>query len=54
VDAYGSNESIVSNCHIRIAFVPNQQDTARLLSEMTGTTTVQKATYNFSGERLSP
>jgi type IV secretion system protein VirD4 len=54
VDAYGNNESIVSNCHIRVAFAPNQQDTAKLLSEMTGTTTVQKATYNFSGPRLSP
>jgi len=54
VDAYGNNESIVSNCHIRIAFAPNQQDTAKLLSEMTGTTTVQKATYNFSGTRLAP
>jgi len=54
VDAYGNNESIVSNCHIRVAFAPNQQDTAKLLSEMTGTTTVQKATYNFSGQSLSP
>ena len=24
VDAYGQNESIVSNCHVRIAFAPNQ------------------------------
>jgi type IV secretion system protein VirD4 len=54
VNAYGENESIVSNCHVRIAFAPNQQDTAKLLSEITGTTTVQKATYNFSGQRLSP
>ena len=54
VEAYGQNESIVSNCHVRIAFAPNQQDTAELLSEMTGTATVQKATYNFSGQRLAP
>ncbi len=54
VDAYGSNESIVSNCHVRIAFAPNQFETAELLSKMTGTTTVQKASYNFSGSRLSP
>jgi type IV secretion system protein VirD4 len=54
VDAYGNNESIVSNCHVRIAFAPNQFDTAELLSKMTGTTTVQKASYNFSGSRLSP
>jgi type IV secretion system protein VirD4 len=54
VDAYGNNESIVSNCHVRIAFAPNQFETAKLISDMTGTTTVQKATYNFSGQRLSP
>ena len=36
VDAYGPNESIVSNCHVRIAFAPNQFDTAELLSKMTG------------------
>ncbi len=54
IDAYGVNESIVSNCHLRVAFAPNQQDTAELLSKMTGTTTVAKASYNFSGSRLSP
>jgi type IV secretion system protein VirD4 len=54
VDAYGQNESIVSNCHVRIAFAPNQVDTAELLSKMTGTTTVQKANFNFSGSRFSP
>ena len=54
VDAYGNNESIVSNCHVRIAFAPNQFETAELLSKMTGTATVQKASYNFSGSRLSP
>lgn len=54
VDAYGNNESIVSNCHIRIAFAPNQFETAELLSKMTGTTTVPRAAYNFSGSRFSP
>ena len=42
VDAYGHNESIVSNCHVRIAFAPNQFETAELLSKMTGVTTVRK------------
>src|SRR5580700_4538891 len=54
VDAYGQNESIVSNCHLRIAFAPNQVETAELLSKMAGTRTVQKASYNFSGSRFSP
>src|SRR3954447_16468432 len=53
VDAYGPNESIVSNCHVRIAFAANQQETLELLSKMTGTGTVSKATYSFSGCRLS-
>jgi type IV secretion system protein VirD4 len=54
VDEYGPNESIVSNCHVRVAYAPNQYDTAELLSKMTGSKTVQKATYNFSGSRMSP
>lgn len=54
VEEYGPNESIVSNCHVRIAYAPNQYDTAELLSKMAGTRTVQKATYSFSGSRLAP
>lgn len=38
--AYGRDESIVANCHIRVAFAPNNVQTAELLSKMTGTTTV--------------
>ena len=48
------NESIVSNCHVRIAYAPNQLETAEVLSRMTGTKTVQKASFNFSGHRLAP
>lgn len=51
VDAYGPNESIVSNCHIRIAYAPNQLDTAQMLSRMTGAMTVEKASFSFSGRR---
>src|SRR5262249_14967685 len=54
LDQYGVNESIVSNCHIRIAYAPNQVETAEVLSRMTGTKTVQKASFNFSGSRLAP
>ena len=54
VEAYGPNESIVSNCQVRIAFAPNQFETAELLSKMTGVATVQKATYTFSGSRFAP
>lgn len=54
IDEYGPNESIVSNCHIRVAYAPNQYDTAELLSKMTGNKTVQKATFNYSGSRVAP
>src|SRR5713101_2036963 len=54
VDEYGPNESIVSNCHVRVTYAPNQYETAELLSKMTGTRTLQKASFNFSGSRLSP
>src|SRR5260370_21369953 len=54
VDEYGPNESIVSNRQVRIAFAPNQYETAELLSKMTGTQTIRKASFNFSGSRMSP
>jgi type IV secretion system protein VirD4 len=54
VDEYGRNESIVSNCQVRVAFAPNQYDTAELLSKMTWTQTIRRASFNFSGSRMSP
>src|ERR1043165_632370 len=42
LDQYGVNESIVSNCHVRIAYAPNQLETAEVLSKMSGTKTVRK------------
>lgn len=38
--AYGKEESISSNCHVQIAFAPNKLDTARMLSDLTGKTTL--------------
>ncbi|TSE35128.1 type IV secretory system conjugative DNA transfer family protein [Tepidimonas charontis] len=51
--AYTKDESIVSNCHIRIAYAPNKVETAELLSKMTGQTTVKYEQRNYSGSRLS-
>jgi type IV secretion system protein VirD4 len=53
-EAYGKDESIMSNCHIRIAYAPNKIETAELLSKMTGTTTVVKSYTTTSGDRISP
>lgn len=54
IEHYGVHESIVSNCHIRIAFAPNKFETAELLSKMTGTITIEKASLSFSGSRVAP
>ena len=52
-DAYGDKESILSNCHVRIAYAPNKIETAELLSKMTGTATVLRETTSYSGSRGS-
>lgn len=51
--AYTRDESIISNCHVRIAYAPNKIETAELLSKMTGTTTVAHTQRSYSGKRLS-
>lgn len=52
--AYGREESIISNCHVRVAYAPNKIETAKMLSEMCGTMTVFKVMRNYSGNRLNP
>jgi len=52
--AYGRDESIVSNCSVRVAYAPNRIETARLLSEMAGMMTVHRSRRMYSGNRLSP
>jgi type IV secretion system protein VirD4 len=50
--AYGREESILSNCHLRVAYAPNKVETAEWLSKMTGTATVIKRQVSVSGKRL--
>lgn len=50
--AYTNYESIISNCHVRIAYAPNKQETAEWLSKMTGQTTVIKEQISTSGKRF--
>jgi type IV secretion system protein VirD4 len=52
--AYGHDESIVSNCHVRIAYAPNRIETANLISQMTGSMTVFRETRTYTGNRLAP
>ncbi|GAB1253077.1 type IV secretory system conjugative DNA transfer family protein [Desulfovibrio falkowii] len=49
--AYSKEEAIMSNCHIRIAFAPNKPETAKILSDMTGKTTIVEYKTSVSGSR---
>ena len=51
--AYGSNHAILDNCHVRVVFAPNDERTAKRLSDALGTATELRAQRNFSGKRLS-
>ena len=50
---YGRNETIQSNCKVRIAFTPNKLETAEMLSKMVGSETVQERTKNRSRKAVS-
>ena len=54
VKAYGENNSILDNCHVRIAFSTNDERTAKRVSDALGTTTEQRAMRNYAGHRLAP
>lgn len=50
--AYSHDESILSNCHIRVAYAPNKIETAEWLSKTLGTTTIVKEEISTSGARF--
>jgi type IV secretion system protein VirD4 len=52
--AYGENNSILDNCHIRIAFATNDERTAKRVSDALGTATEQRSMRNYAGHRLAP
>ena len=52
--AYGTNNAILDNCHVRVAFAPNDERTAKRLSDTLGTMTEMRAQRNLAGHRLSP
>jgi type IV secretion system protein VirD4 len=52
--AYGENNAILDNCHVRIAFSSNDERTAKRISDALGTATELRAQRNFAGHRLSP
>ena len=52
--AYGPNNSILDNCHVRVAFATNDERTAKRISDSLGTATEMRAMKNYAGHRLSP
>jgi type IV secretion system protein VirD4 len=52
--AYGEHNSILDNCHVRVAFATNDERTARRISDALGTATEQRAMRNYAGHRLAP
>jgi type IV secretion system protein VirD4 len=52
--AYGANNSILDNCHVRVCFATNDERTARRVSDALGTATEMRAMKNYAGHRLSP
>ena len=52
--AYGPNNAILDNCHVRIAFSTNDERTAKRISEALGTKTELRSQKNYTGHRLAP
>ena len=52
--AYGEHNSILDNCHVRVAFATNDERTARRISDALGQATEQRAMRNYAGHRLAP
>ena len=52
--AYGQNNSILDNCHVRVSFAANDERTAKRVSDALGTATELRDSTNYAGHRLAP
>jgi type IV secretion system protein VirD4 len=52
--AYGPNNAILDNCHVRVAFATNDERTAKRISDALGTATEMRDSTNYAGHRLAP
>ncbi len=52
--AYGPNNAILDNCHVRVAFATNDERTAKRVSDALGTATEMRDSTNYAGHRLAP
>lgn len=50
--AYGERNSILDNCHVRVAFANNDDQTAKRLSALLGEETAMKEQLSWSGNRF--
>ncbi|MDL2285504.1 type IV secretory system conjugative DNA transfer family protein [Desulfovibrio sp. OttesenSCG-928-F07] len=46
---YGKDNALMANCHVRIAYAPNTIETAKVLSDMCGKTTIIQDKKSISG-----
>jgi type IV secretion system protein VirD4 len=51
--AYGERNSILDNCHVRVAFANNDDQTAKRLSDLLGEQTLTKEQTSMSGGRFA-
>ncbi len=52
--AYGPNNAILDNCHVRVSFATNDERTAKRVSDALGTATEMRDSTNYAGHRLAP
>jgi len=52
--AYGQDNAILDNCHVRVSFATNNERTGERVSKALGTKTEMRAMKNYAGHRLSP
>lgn len=52
--AYGQNNAILDNCHVRVCFATNDERTAKRISDSLGTATELRTMKNYAGHRLAP
>jgi type IV secretion system protein VirD4 len=52
--AYGKDESIIANCHVRVVYAPNRVETAEWLSKILGKKTLvtENTTFSYNGQFL--
>ena len=52
--AYGQNNSILDNCHVRVSFATNDERTAKRVSDALGTATEMRAHEELCGQPAQP